>query len=36
MNDKKREETGLLAIWDVNEWAHLAPKAFAEVNRLLP
>ena len=43
MNDKKREnivhcwgKTGLLAIWDVNERAGLAPKAFAEVTRLFP
>ena len=41
MNNKKSEsvvhcweKTGLLAIWNVDERAHMAPKAFAEVARL--
>ncbi len=43
MNEKKREKvvhcwekTGLLAIWDVNERAVLAPQAFSQTARLFP
>jgi hypothetical protein len=43
MNDKKREKvmlcwekTGLLAIWDVNKQAVLAPQAFGQAKRLSP
>jgi hypothetical protein len=43
MNEKKREKVvhcwekaGLLAIWDVNERAVLAPQAFSQTARLFP
>ena len=43
MNDKKREnvvhcweKTGILSIWNVDERARLAPRAFSEVARLFP
>ena len=43
MNEKKRDKvvhcwgkTGLLAIWDVNERAVLAPEAFSQTARLFP